>query len=141
MPEPAVAPPGHEIVIFDGVCNLCCASVQFSLGRERDAHLSFTPLPSIAGARWMRDAGLDPAQAATVVLLSGGVPNTRSEAALRIARHLRRPWRWAAAARIVPRALRDWLCDRVANNRYHWFGRTRTCMVPSPALALRFIAE
>jgi predicted DCC family thiol-disulfide oxidoreductase YuxK len=41
----------------------------------------------------------------------------------------------------VPRALRDGVYDFVARNRYRWFGRSDTCLMPTPELASRFLRE
>jgi hypothetical protein len=45
---------------------------------------------------------------------------------------------WRAGS-IVPRWLRDFVYDRIAQNRYRLFGRTETCMVPAPEVAGRFV--
>ena len=31
----------------------------------------------------------------------------------------------------IPRVIRDAICDLVARNRYHWFGRHNVCILPS----------
>jgi predicted DCC family thiol-disulfide oxidoreductase YuxK len=41
--------------------------------------------------------------------------------------------------RILPRGLRDWLYRLVARNRYRWFGKSDTCMLPTPELRARFL--
>jgi predicted DCC family thiol-disulfide oxidoreductase YuxK len=64
---------------------------------------------------------------------------TRSGAALRIARGLRFPWPLAYAFVVVPRPLRDRIYSAVARRRYRWFGKRAVCMVPTSALAARFI--
>ena len=65
--------------------------------------------------------------------------HVRSNAAIRLARYLRWPWRLLGAAWIVPRPIRDHAYDWVARNRYRWFGRRDTCLVPTPALRSRFL--
>ena len=64
---------------------------------------------------------------------------TRSTAALRIARRLRFPWPLLYAFILVPRPLRDMIYDFIARNRYQWFGKRDTCMMPSPELRARFL--
>jgi predicted DCC family thiol-disulfide oxidoreductase YuxK len=49
--------------------------------------------------------------------------------------------RWVRVFSVPPRPVRDWLYDRVARNRYRLFGRTETCMVPTPELMRRFVLE
>ena len=40
---------------------------------------------------------------------------------------------------LVPAFIRHPLYDLVARNRYRWFGRCKTCFVPTPAIRARFI--
>jgi predicted DCC family thiol-disulfide oxidoreductase YuxK len=130
-----------NIIVFDGVCNLCASSVKFILRHERDDSLRFAPMQSPAGQRLMRQFGFDPDDVKTFVVIADGTAHVRSDAAIRIARHLRGAWRLLGGVRIVPRPLRDWAYDVVARNRYRWFGRKETCMVPTPDLRARFVEE
>jgi predicted DCC family thiol-disulfide oxidoreductase YuxK len=115
--------------------------VQFILKHETAPRLKFASVQSAAGSRLMREFGFNPEDAKTFVLVESGRSYTKSEAAIRIASHLRMPWRLTGAIRIFPRALRDWGYDTVARNRYRWFGRRDVCMVPSQAIAARFLSE
>jgi predicted DCC family thiol-disulfide oxidoreductase YuxK len=136
-----VQQPGSDLMIFDGVCHFCTRSVKFILDHESEPTLRFVPLQSPAGARMMRELGLAPEDARTFVLVVDGKPYVKSEAAIRVTRYLRRPWRLLGGSRVLPRVFRDWGYDVVARNRYRWFGRTESCMVPTPALRARFILE
>jgi predicted DCC family thiol-disulfide oxidoreductase YuxK len=130
-----------DLMIFDGVCHLCTRSVAFILEHESAPTLRFVPLQSPAGARMMRELGLSADDAKTFVLVVDGKPYVRSEAAIRVSRYLRRPWRMLGGIRVLPRAVRDWGYDLVARNRYRWFGRRETCIVPSPEVRARFILQ
>ena len=130
-----------DVVIFDGVCNLCAHSVRFILKHEARPILQFVPLQSSAGARLMREFGFSPEDVKTFVLVSGGRSYVKSDAAIRVASHFRGAWKLLGAIRIFPRSVRDWAYDVVARNRYRWFGRTESCMVPAPEVRARFIQE
>jgi len=130
-----------DVVVFDGTCRLCARSVQFILAHESAPTLRFASVQSRAGARLMREFGFDPADASTFVLVSDGRCHVQSDAALRVARFLRMPWRLLRGLRLVPRALRDAVYDAVARSRYRWFGRLDACMVPTPSVAARFLDE
>jgi predicted DCC family thiol-disulfide oxidoreductase YuxK len=130
-----------DLLIFDGVCNLCVHSVKFILAHESDARLRFVPLQSRAGMRMMQRHGFSPEDVKTFVLVAGGKPYVKSDAAIRVAAFLRGPWKVLGAIRVFPRPVRDWVYDVVARNRYRWFGRTESCMVPTPELRARFIHE
>ena len=130
-----------DVVIFDGVCNLCVRSVKFIINHEADQLLRFTPLQSPAGARLLREYGFDPEDAKSFVLVADGKPYVKSDAAIRVARHLRGGWRLIGAIKIIPRPIRNWTYDVIARNRYRWFGRSEGCMVPTPELLSRFVEE
>lgn len=89
----------------------------------------------------MREFGFDPDDAETFIFISDGEALTKSDAALRLAQHLRGGWRVLRLFRFVPRPVRDWGYDILARNRYRWFGRYDTCMVPSTEIRDRFIVD
>ena len=130
-----------NVVIFDGVCNLCARCVKFILDHEADQTLRFAALQSPAGARLMRELGFDPEDARTFVLIADGKPYVRSDAAIRVSRYFRGAWKLLGAVKIIPRPIRDWAYDSVARNRYRWFGRVDACRVPTPELRARFIQK
>lgn len=130
---------GPAIIVFDGLCNLCTASVQFILRHERKPHFRFASMQSKAGAALLEASGLASGDVDTFVLIEDGRAYVRSDAALRVARHLSAPWSLAAALAIIPRPIRDWAYRIIARNRYQWFGRRAACMVPSPEVRARFL--
>ena len=131
----------HDVVIFDGLCNLCARSVKFILDHEAAPVLRFTSLQSPAGTRLLSELGFDPADARTFVLVADGSAYAKSDAAIRVASYLRGAWKLIGAMKIIPRPIRDWLYDVVAQNRYRWFGRREACMAPRPELRARFLDQ
>jgi len=127
------------MVLFDGVCNLCSASVQFIIARDPAGRFRFATLQSETAKRLLRDAGLSEPHPDSLVLIEGDRIDTHSTAALRIARGLRAPWPLAYALVVVPRPIRDRIYDFVARRRYGWFGKRAACMVPTPELRSRFL--
>jgi predicted DCC family thiol-disulfide oxidoreductase YuxK len=131
----------HPVVLFDGVCNLCNASVQYIVDRDPQALFRFASLQSDAGQKVLSDLGLtlpagDPE---SVLLVEEGRLYSHSDAALRIARRLKGPVRWTAWMLAIPHGLRDPLYRLVARNRYRWFGKSESCRVPTPELRARFL--
>ncbi len=139
MAEPPRMPAG-PVMLFDGVCNLCNASVNFYLRRDRAARIRFASMQSAAGQSLLAARSLPRRDFQTVVVLDAGQVLQKSDATLRLLRALPGPWPWIAhAAALVPRFLRDWIYDRVARNRYSLAGRRATCRVPTPDEAARFL--
>ena len=128
-------------ILFDGVCNLCNGFVQFVVARDPAAHFRFATLQSRAAAALLHDAGVTAPLPDSMVLVEDGRVYTRSTAALRVARRLRAPWPLAFAFLAVPRIVRDAVYDVIAARRYRWFGRRDTCLLPTPDLQRRFLAD
>ena len=127
------------ILLFDGVCNLCNASVQWVLKHDKKALFRFAALQSATGQSLLQRSGLSPENFDTVVLLDGDQVFTRSDAALEIARRIGGVWSLLAAFRILPRPIRNAVYDWVARHRYRWFGKTESCMIPRPEWTNRFV--
>jgi predicted DCC family thiol-disulfide oxidoreductase YuxK len=128
-----------SIICFDGVCNLCNGVVQFIIPRDPHGRFQFAALDSEAARRVLREAGVTPGDADSVILIEHGRAYVRSAAALRIARRLRFPWPLAYGLIAVPRPLRDRFYDVVARNRYLWFGKRDVCLVQTPEIRSRFV--
>jgi len=130
-----------NLVVFDGVCHFCTKLVQFVLRHESDHVLRFAPMQSTTGSRILRELGIDPEDAQTFVVISGGEALIKSDAALSLMNHLRGGWKALRILGVLPRPMRDWAYGVVARNRYRWFGRFDQCMVPSPEVQDRFITD
>jgi predicted DCC family thiol-disulfide oxidoreductase YuxK len=128
-----------SLLLFDGVCNVCNATVLFVVDRDPHEHFQFASLQSELGARTLREYGL-PMDLNTVVLIENGKAYVRSSAALRMARRLRWPWPLFYALMLIPRALRDVLYDAFASRRYALFGKSEQCRIPTPELRRRMLA-
>lgn len=131
-----------RIVLFDGVCNFCNASVNFIIDRDPESQFRFAPLQSDVAKELLQKHGMkvpegDPD---TIVLVDGEHAYERSGAALRIARRLTSPWKIMFAFIIVPWFLRDLAYVIIAKNRYRLFGKSDTCRVPTPDVRARFLA-
>jgi predicted DCC family thiol-disulfide oxidoreductase YuxK len=132
-------PTADKIVLFDGLCNLCSASVRFIVKRDHRSALKFASLQSGAGRKLCLEHGIDPDDMQTFVVVTPGGALVRSDAAIEVACQFRGLWRCLVVLKFVPKFLRDWGYSIVAKNRYRFFGRHDTCMIPTPELRARFI--
>ena len=129
----------EPIVLFDGVCNFCNASVNFLIDHDSKARLRFAALQSRTGQALLEKFGLRKTDFDTMVLVEGECYSIRSTAALRIAGHLDGWWWLSAAGLFIPTFLRDFAYSILARNRYRWFGRLDACRVPAPETRARFL--
>ena len=127
------------LVLFDGVCNLCSASVQFLARRDAKRVLRYAAVQSATGQLLLKAHGLPLDRYESFLLIENGVLYDRSRAAFRTARYMDQPWRWFAPLRFLPRVPFDLAYLAIARNRYRLFGRKQVCMIPDPDLAHRFL--
>lgn len=133
------SPDGAPIVLFDGVCNLCNASINFIIDHDRKRRFRFAALQSEAARAALERAGASDDLPDSMILIDSRGVHTRSDAALRIASRLGLPWSLLAVFLALPRFLRDPIYACIARNRYRWFGRQNACRVPAPELRARFL--
>ncbi len=129
------------VVLFDGVCNLCNAAVQWLIERDEPGRLRFASLQSQAAGRVLRGAGVDDPSSLpdSIVFVDERGVHVQSTAALRIGARLGFPYTLGRVGLLVPRPLRDAVYAFIARRRYRWFGQRDTCMRPTPELAARFL--
>jgi len=75
----------------------------------------------------------------SIVLLDESGIYKKSDAILKILSSLRGPWRFLGVFIFLPKAWRDFLYDLFAKHRYQWFGKRKSCRLPSPDEKLRFL--
>ena len=131
----------HAIILFDGVCNFCDASVNFVIKRDKRGYFRFAPLQEPKGTAIAREHGVDPGRLDTFVLVENGRAYRKSGGALRVARRLGGLYLLAFALIIIPPFIRDFLYDWFARKRYRWFGKKDACMVPTPEARDRFLTD
>lgn len=131
--------PDRPLVLFDGVCNFCDASVRFIIKRDPRRIFRFAALQSRPGQQELKHCGLPESDLSTIVLIEGPKIYTRSTAALRIARRLNGLWPLLYVLLLIPRPIRDALYGLIAKNRYRWFGKKEACSVPTPDIMERFL--
>lgn len=129
-----------RLILFDGVCVLCNASVHQVLTRDGTKKFSFASMQSRFGRPLAQAAGLDPENPESVAVRIGDRVYFKSDAALAIMRELD-GLGWTVVFKVMPRVIRDTIYDRVARNRYQWFGKTDRCIIPKPEDRARFLDD
>ncbi len=127
------------IILFDGVCNLCNSSVQYVIKHDSNAIFSFASLQGETGQQLLKQYNLSPSDLNSFVLIKDDKAYTRSTAALTVAKQLTGITKLLYGFIIVPRFIRDAVYNMIAKNRYKWFGKKDSCMIPTPALKSRFL--
>ena len=129
----------NSIVLFDGVCNLCNGAVQFIIKHDPQNNFQFAALQSDAGQKLLKEFSLPLEVFNSFVLIENNKAYTKSDAALKVARRLKGPVRLLYGFIIVPVFIRNAVYRFIAANRYKWFGKKESCMIPTPALRAKFL--
>ena len=135
---------GKTLILFDGRCGLCDRVVRFVLRRDRHDRFVFAPLQSPLGIELMSRHGLDARRLDTfgAVQDHGGRAErvrVKGRAGIFLLRRLGGIWSLAAVLGVLPTRLLDGVYDRVARNRFAWFGKLEACRVPTPAERAKFL--
>jgi predicted DCC family thiol-disulfide oxidoreductase YuxK len=110
----------NNVVVFDGVCNLCNWGVKFIIRRDYKNKFLFTSIQSNIGPQLLLNHGIQTENIETFLLIKNGKPFT-------------------LIFRYIPKGLRDFAYRVIARNRYKLFGKKDQCMIPSPDIKAKFL--
>lgn len=128
-----------KIILFDGVCNLCSDSVIFIIKHDKKDVFRFAPLQSEIGKKFTEERGIDTKDVDSIVLIDpGNAYFIKSSAALEIAKQLS-GYSWMRIFLYLPEGFRNFVYTIIAKNRYQWFGKKESCMIPTPELKDKFL--
>ncbi|MDI5898654.1 DCC1-like thiol-disulfide oxidoreductase family protein [Flavobacterium sp. LB2P84] len=133
-------PKNKKIILFDGVCNLCDSAVQRIIKHDTKDVFRFVALQSDLGQKIIKHLGIDTQKTDSIILYQPGFAYYyKSEAALEIAKNLSGLFYFAAIFSIFPIAFNNYIYDYIAKNRYKWYGKKETCLIPTKELQGKFL--
>lgn len=133
-------PSGKKIILFDGVCNLCKASIVYVIKHDKKDIFRFVALQSDLGQAILKHIGINPIHIDSVILYEPGVAYYyKSSAVVEIAKGLSGIFTWFTLFQILPTVFRDYVYDYVAKNRYKWYGKKQECLVPNKEVVSKFL--
>jgi predicted DCC family thiol-disulfide oxidoreductase YuxK len=131
--------PAEQIILFDGICNLCNGFVRFVIRRDKNSIFKFASLQSDVGKEILLRLGLPINKFESFVLVQGDKYYLKSTGILKMLQELSGIWRLFYVFILIPRFIRDFIYDVIAKSRYKIFGKQKTCMIPTPELQERFL--
>ncbi|WP_289062637.1 DUF393 domain-containing protein [uncultured Zobellia sp.] len=130
-----------QIILFDGVCNLCNGAVQFIIKRDKKDVFRYAALQSDLGKQLMSERNIDASQIDSIILIDPGVVfYIKSDAALEIGKQLSGYGVISSVLQWIPSSIRNIVYDFIARNRYKWYGKKEECMIPTPELKAKFLS-
>jgi predicted DCC family thiol-disulfide oxidoreductase YuxK len=127
-----------NIVLFDGVCNLCNSTVLFLIKHDTNNQLKFSAQQTEVGQKLLRSQHIGDDKN-SVILISENKVYYKSDAIIEIAKMLTGWPKILQYSKVFPKWLRNAVYDLVAKNRYRIFGKRNECAVPSASNKERFI--
>jgi predicted DCC family thiol-disulfide oxidoreductase YuxK len=136
------------LIVYDGVCGLCNASIRWLLARDQKDRLRFAPSsdPALAALLVALPQPVDPSGAPSSILVVRQAFSPRpqvlirSRAVLAALRELPQPWpAIASLLGLVPAFLADPVYRLIARWRYRIWGKLESCPIPTPAERAHFL--
>lgn len=133
-------PKDKKIILTDGVCNLCNSLVLKIIKYDKKNTFLIANLQSEAGKELITYLGIDTKKIDAIILYEPGVSyEIKSNAALKIMEDFGGFWRISKILYVFPVGFRDVIYDIIAKNRYKWFGKKESCMMPTPEIKAKFL--
>ena len=136
----AMTAENKKIILFDGVCNLCNGAVQFIIKHDKKDVFRFVALQSELGKEICNYIGIDQTKIDSIVLYNPNVAYYyKSSAIIEISEDLGGLYSLISIFKIFPEKFRNYIYDYIATNRYKWYGKKESCMIPTPELKAKFL--
>ncbi|MFE3867841.1 thiol-disulfide oxidoreductase DCC family protein [Flavobacterium sp. LS2P90] len=133
-------PKNKKIILFDGVCNLCDAAVQFVIKHDKKDIFRFVALQSDLGQDILKHIGIDTKNIDSIILYQPGIAYYyKSEAVFEIAKGLGGIYNLGTIFSIFPTSLTNHIYDYIAKNRYKWYGKKDACLIPTEEIRSKFL--
>ena len=133
-------PQHKKIILFDGLCNLCDASVQFIIKRDTKDVFRFVSLQSDLGQELLQQLPISTQKIDSIILYeSDKAYYYKSEAVFEIVKSIGGFFYCLLIFKWLPTAITNTIYDYIARNRYRWWGKKESCLVPSQELQSKFL--
>lgn len=130
----------QPLILFDGICNLCCGWVMIVVKLDKRARFKFASLQSETGKNVIKELGISSDKMETVIFIKDKHYFVYSNAVLEILYDLGGIWTMVKVFKLIPKSIRDYTYIQIAKRRYRIFGRRTSCLIPTPSLQKRFLA-
>lgn len=128
-----------SLIVFDGICNLCCWWVQFIIRHDKERKFKFATLQSDTGKQVTNSFLMNEKIIDSILYVKDEVYYIESQAFFEILKEMGNGWRLFLVFSILPRFVSDFIYRIVARNRFKIFGQRITCLLPTDDLKSRFL--
>ncbi|MCA9472189.1 MAG: DCC1-like thiol-disulfide oxidoreductase family protein [Nitrospirales bacterium] len=128
-----------RLILFDGVCTFCIASVDFVIRHDPERKFQFGALQSEVGQQILMTHHFSIHDFETFLYLEHGQVYTKSTAALKVLKELQGIKALWYVGKLIPRSIRDFIYRFIVRRRYQWMGKLEACRTPPEADRSRFV--
>lgn len=127
------------VIVFDGICNLCCGWVGFLILHDKNERFRFASLQSKGTEKLLNAFNLNTKDIESIIYIKENRQFLESSAVLEILTDLGGIWRCFGIFKLIPKAICDWFYRFIALRRYKLFGKRASCLLPTPENQKRFL--
>jgi predicted DCC family thiol-disulfide oxidoreductase YuxK len=132
-------PKDKKIILFDGVCSLCDSSVQLIIKHDEKDVFRFVAMQSELGQQILNHIGVDTKSIDSILLYEPGIAYYyKAEAIMKISKNMNSWYPIVSYFSFLGKSA-NFIYDFVAKNRYKWYGKKESCMIPTPELKSKFL--
>lgn len=128
-----------NIILFDGICNLCNGIVLFIIKRDKKAFFRFASIQSVIGKSLIEQYGAKNESNMTLYYIRENNYYQKSTAVIYILKDLGGIWKCFYFLLFIPTCIRDAIYLSISRNRYRIFGKRQTCIIPAKDIEERFL--
>lgn len=129
-----------SIILFDDDCLICNRFVRFIHKNDKHNRICFTSFNSETGIKMRDELPNSLREFDSVIFFNNGQYFFYSDAILNILKQIGGLWKYIGIILlIIPKTIRDYVYYLVAKNRYDWFGKIKSCQVPSNEIREKII--
>ncbi len=118
-----------QVILFDGVCRLCNGWAKWIMKVDTGYQFKLCSVQSEIGQALLMHLGCSTDRFETMLVIANNQVYTKGDAFFSIMKKIGFPYNLLLVLKIVPKFIRDWLYDRIALNRYRWFGQYESCPI------------
>ena len=129
----------EKIIFFDGYCNLCNGFVNFIIRLDKKNKIFFAPLNGKTAEQILSKKEIKSVLPDSVIFYYDDVTSFKSKAVIDIFISLGGFYKLVVILKVIPSFILNFLYDTIAKNRYSWFGKRESCIVPDKKVISKFL--
>ena len=128
----------YKIVLYDGFCKGCSATVNFSINHDKNNLYKYAPLQSPIGKEYLKKFNWENYDGGCVLIIDDKIYKG-STVALMVARDMEGIVRHLYYFIYIPRFFRDFIYNFISKHRYLLTGKSNSCHMPTEKTKKKFL--